>query len=70
MSKKNKPYDVKKGIANLIKIIEKQNVQIKELKKKLYVYQSGEVYDTWKVMGASEEEINKVISMLKNVKVL
>lgn len=70
MSKQNKPLDLRKTIEKLIKIVDKQQVQIKELKKLLHVYQSGEVYDTWKVMGASEEEINKVISMLKNVKVL
>ncbi len=69
MSKQNKPFDVRKNIEKLIKIIDKQNVQIKELKKKVHVYQASEVYDTWEVMGASKEEINKVISMLKNIEV-
>lgn len=69
MSNKNKPFNVKKGISNLIKVIDKQNIKIKELKKKLYVYHAKEVYDTWEDMGASKEDINKVLSMLKNVEV-
>lgn len=69
MSKNNK-LDDKEVIKQLITFAQKQQVKIKELKYKLHSYQAMEVFDAWKIMGASQEEIKKVLSMLKDVEVL
>lgn len=58
-----KKEDIQKGIANLVKVINRQKEEIAELKLELAEYQSQDVCESWKKLNVTEQEAKAVIGM-------
>ncbi len=69
MSKKFKKEDIEKGIKNLVKVVNRQKIEIAELKKQLIYYDSDYVCDAWRKMNVTDVEASTVIAIFtKHIK--